>query len=590
MQKFFTNLSLSLLALTLFATTAIKAQMPSTAAGYAFTAYQDVYNPLSGGTTVAINADDKTLSGFPIGFTFPFTTGNYTTVSASSNGWLSFIATTSSGAGNTTGNATSFGPMVIPLWDDLNGAPNGVASYLTTGTAPNRVFVFEWRNWRWYYNSTGNNVISYQVKLYETGRIEFVYSQGPDPISSSSSATISATIGIAKSGTDYLTLNLPTTSPTASSTTFTTSIAAKPATGQVYAWDKPCNAPSSVIASGITNKSASVSWGAIPLSLGYEYILSQSATPPPYNATGVTATSSTTINFPSLSSGTTYYFYVRNKCSTNFSPWTAYSFSTLGCFSPGNLLIKYITDTSASMLWSHVAGADNYQYALSFNKQIPPVNIVTTNSITHTFTGLTPNSKYYFFLRSRCFGVDSSGWKIDSFVTLINCYTPVVKVNELGTNQPYAYWDPIPTAFAYEYAITNSSTPPAFGTTIYVPYYGISLPADGNDYYLHVRTKCNGMYTYSDWSTTTLRTGITNVPETVGDAIKIYPNPVRNSLFVENVDGARYTVTDLAGREILQGDVKGLKATIATGSLSSGVYLLQLELGGEKQTHRFTKD
>lgn len=581
MRKLFTHLNL--LAFLAFASQA-KAQMPTTAAGYAFTTYNAAYNQLSGGTTISISSDDKTVSGIPIGFTFPFTTGNYTTVSVSSNGWISFNSTTSSGLTNSSSDANTFGPMIAPLWDDLSGSPSGVASYQTSGAAPNRVFTVEWRNWRWNYGS-GNNVIAFQTRLYETGRIELTYNAGPDAPNSPS-----ATIGIARSGSDYQTLNLPSASPTSSSSSFTTNISSKPPTGQVYIWDRPCNAPGSLSAVNITNSGAIVSWGAVPGSMGYEYILSTSATPPPYTATGSSTTGNTTLNLTGLNSGTTYYIYVRNKCATNFSAWTALSFSTLGCFNPNMLLIKYVSDTSASMLWSPMTASDYYQYALTFDKQFPPAGIVSTTNINQTFNGLIPNSKYYFFLRSRCFGTDSSGWRVDSFVTLINCYPPVVKVNFLGTNEPYAYWDPVPTAFAYEYAVTTNPVPPAFGSPLYTTFTGLTLPADGNDYYLHVRTQCNTMSTRSGWSSTTLREGITNVPQVAGMAVKVYPNPVKDRLFVEGVTGGQYKITDIAGREITGGNIEQQKAEISTGNLPAGVYLLQMELGGVRQTHRFTKE
>ncbi|WP_276133548.1 T9SS type A sorting domain-containing protein [Polluticoccus soli] len=582
MRKLFSYLNL--LALLVFSSQTLKAQMPSTAAGYAFTTYNAAYNQLSGGTTIAISSDDKTVSGIPIGFTFPFTTGNYTTVSVSSNGWLSFNTTTSSGLTNSATDANTFGPMVAPLWDDLSGSPSGVASYQTSGAAPNRVFTVEWRSWRWNYGS-GNNVIAFQVRLFETGRIEITYNQGPDAPNSPS-----ATIGIAKSGSDYQTLNAPTASPTSSSSTFTTTISTKPPTGQVYIWDRPCNAPGSLSAANITNSGANISWGAIPASLGYEYIISTSATPPAYTASGANTTTSANVNLSGLASGTTYYIYVRNKCSTNFSAWTALSFSTLGCFNPSMLLIKYVSDTSASMLWSPMVSSDYYQYALTFDKTFPPAGIVNTTNINQTFNGLTPNSKYYFFLRSRCFGTDSSGWRVDSFVTLINCYPPVVKVNALGTNEPYAYWDPVPTAFAYEYAVTTSQTPPAFGSPLYTTFVGLTLPADGNNYYLHVRTQCNTMSTRSGWSTTTLREGITNVPVVSGKEIKVYPNPVKDVLFVDGLDHGQYRIMDVAGREITSGNIEQRKATISTASLPAGVYMLQVEANGARHTQRFTKE
>src|SRR6185295_6947252 len=115
---------------------------------------------------------------------------------------------------------------------------SGVASYLTTGTTGNHVFTFEWLHWEWYYNITTGYSISYQAKLYEaTGQIDFIYPQESGPLGGVSE---SASIGLAgvASG-NFLSLNNSSAAPTASSTTETTTINTKPATGQIYRFTPP---------------------------------------------------------------------------------------------------------------------------------------------------------------------------------------------------------------------------------------------------------------------------------------------------------------------------------------------------------------
>ncbi len=150
----------------------------SQAGGYSFTASTGTYTPVSSGATVvsALHADGGEAD-VPIGFNFEFEDVSYNTVAATSDGFLSFVPGATSNLGNNLDNgAASRRPLVAPLWDDLDGqAATSQAAYEVTGTAPNRVFTFEWRNWEWDWSS-GDSVISFQAKLYETSNeIAFTY-------------------------------------------------------------------------------------------------------------------------------------------------------------------------------------------------------------------------------------------------------------------------------------------------------------------------------------------------------------------------------------------------------------------------------
>jgi hypothetical protein len=201
---------------------------------YQFSAFSGTYNEITGGTALTAIEDDDALSGaIPIGFTFNYCGTDYTQLIACSNGWLSFnTSITSSYTGNSASSANDIKPALFPLWDDISG-DNATARYITTGTAPNRVFTIEYKNWLWNY-SAANPVISFEVKLYESSNlIQYIYRQESGAIDNSSSG---ASIGIADNDATagYLSLNNTGTAPVPSSTTFTTNLGSKPATGQVY--------------------------------------------------------------------------------------------------------------------------------------------------------------------------------------------------------------------------------------------------------------------------------------------------------------------------------------------------------------------
>ncbi|UOQ72590.1 hypothetical protein [Hymenobacter cellulosilyticus] len=239
---------------------------------YTFAASQGTFTPISGGTVISgMTADTYLSPAIPLGFSFVFDGATYTQVKASSNGWISFnTAGTSNHSGTLATAPASVRPMVAPLLDDLDGNPTGATatgSYITTGTAPNRVFTFEWINWEWRWSSSAAG-LSFQVKLYEgTNKVEFVYRQESGVITATS--TTGASIGLAGTGTgagSYLSLSDATAAPTASSTTENTNIFTKPATGQVYTFTPPvatgCPQPRNLSVSTLTNTTATVAWTA----------------------------------------------------------------------------------------------------------------------------------------------------------------------------------------------------------------------------------------------------------------------------------------------------------------------------------------
>lgn len=207
-----------------------------TAASYSFTATTATYANLTATTNVVglgNTSDDVLSSATNIGFTFNFAGTDYTQFKVSSNGFVTFnTGSTDPFFDNTQANAGTNKPVLMPLWDDLQSTAR--ARYRLEGTSPNRIMKIEFRGNEWNYQS-GADAIKFQVWLYETSnRIEFRYQQSADPVNSPS-----ATIGIYDAADTFLTLDDSSASPNASSTTFTTTINAKPASNQVYRFDPP---------------------------------------------------------------------------------------------------------------------------------------------------------------------------------------------------------------------------------------------------------------------------------------------------------------------------------------------------------------
>jgi hypothetical protein len=291
---------------------------------YSFAPSSGTYTPLPATATsvTSINSDDAVTGAIPIGFNFTFDGTVYTQLYANSNGFISFNASTPSSGSYTNGFSSvssTFRPMAAPFWDDLTGS-GGTAAYQTTGTAPNRTFTFEWLNWREL--SASGAQLSFQVQLVEgTNVMRFVYRPESSPITFAS-----ASVGLAGVGTgssSFLALSDVSTSPTVSSSTDVTTIAAVPASGQIYTFTpappSPCATPRQLTGT-TTTTTAALSWQATPGATytvaygpaGFNPAVVSSATnfyttvtnvlAPPYNLTGLTP-------------GTSYQFYVTANCS-----------------------------------------------------------------------------------------------------------------------------------------------------------------------------------------------------------------------------------------------------------------------------------
>jgi hypothetical protein len=229
---------------------------------YTFTPVGGTFTPLTGATLLPVLQEDDALSpAIPIGFSFTYDATVFTQLQASSNGFITFnTANLEAGQANNLTTASTFRPLLAPLWDDLSGL-GGTAAYATTGTAPNRVFTFEWRNFLWDYDATAPSV-SFQVKLYEgSNNIEYIYRPEGGVLS-----VPSASIGLGGTGSgtgSFLALNNASAAPSASSTADPRNIATVPASGQIYRFVPPaviCGTPRNVVVSSISNTSATVSF------------------------------------------------------------------------------------------------------------------------------------------------------------------------------------------------------------------------------------------------------------------------------------------------------------------------------------------
>lgn len=530
-----------------------------------------------------LQSDDITVKNIPIGFTFVFCGTNYTQISACSNGWLSFANTSSTQYTNSLSNANSLRPVLMPLFDDLYGG-GGVSKYRTTGTAPNRVFMFEWKDWR-PLSYTSSKQISFQVLLYEgTNAIEFRYKrEGSSPLPS-------ATIGIMWSSADYQVLPIASSSPVPSKTVFYTSLNAYPATNQVYRWDPPtpCTMTSNLTMGVYSSTYAAFSWTGNTDALSYDYAVDTNAAQMPLSGTTITNTTSTSGSVVGLKGGTRYYIHVRSRCSPySLSQWDTMAFVSLPpCAVPKGFIVSYIDSNSANFQWNGAGNVLSYQYVVSTNRNSPAGGYNTT---TIPYVSLPDTCRdgtlYYVHIRSLCVVNDSSSWSLDSFRTPVPCRRPALSQSFLSHDNSVISWPHVPTAVSYEYYLGDIASLPLNGTpilsnSIQTPYL---VPA--TNYTMSVRCNClfYGVKTQSLWASLDFTTP---PPASISGLAKgaaglwVAPNPASDILYVEmpgvlSEDGRLqlYNVTGKMIKEIPAGKQKMIHIDVR--EYPAGVYVLK---------------
>jgi hypothetical protein len=178
-----------------------------------------------------------------------------------------------------------------------------------------------------------------------------------------------------------------------------------------------CDTPLAGTVTGITSSGAVASWQGVSGSSGYQYVINTTAADP--SGAGM-STIDTFVDISALAAGTTYYVHVRTACASgDSSTWITLTFTTLttppACGAASGLAAA-VTDSSAIVSWSAVAGASGYQYVIDSNPAAPAVPGSFTTGTSYVDTGLNCATTYYLHVRTDC-SADSASWVTVSFVT-----------------------------------------------------------------------------------------------------------------------------------------------------------------------------
>ncbi|HEY9178600.1 MAG TPA: T9SS type A sorting domain-containing protein [Flavipsychrobacter sp.] len=294
-------------------------------------------------------------------------------------------------------------------------------------------------------------------------------------------------------------------------------------------------------------------------------------------------------------------------CLGKFGEAEDYTFEVVNpCLPPNVISVANVDYKSGDFSWTPKENAEFYEYHITTVDTIP---VDTQRGFTYT-TNTTVDvdtfqcdTKYYVMVRLVCdtAGRISRDWKVspwvrDSFVTDPCCYAPNLKYDKLTHSTVRVQWDPIQTAYGYEYAVSTTPDPPQKGhytINTAIVQQGLSPKTT---YFFHVRSRCSPT-PLSDWSNVSFKTlGGVSVENVQGSAIfsmDAYPNPVQNSLTVQlNGDmggNARLTIIDLTGKTVYNAPVRTDKVVVDASNLPSGIYIVKYNDDTHSEIMRVTK-
>lgn len=299
-------------------------------------------------------------------------------------------------------------------------------------------------------------------------------------------------------------------------------ILSNPAGPRSFTTNVACVKPTSLTVSNPTIHGATFSWAPSASANAWQIlILPRGSAAPTTSSTGWidAPTRPFTYSDVSLTSDTSYDFYVRNNCTASgngaslwagpveFTTAIACSRVTGVSSTPLNngtsVKLSWNFDTSATVTWELLV--------LPFGSAPPTHNtpaMFTTNLTQYTFTNLMPETQYVFFVRGICHAInDVSRWMGVVETTLQRCYKPYyLTANNFTAHTAELSWTaPLLTQATEWQVIALPAGAPApevniAGTVASTnPFVLTGLQPDTcYDYY--ARSNCGGDLGLSSWS------------------------------------------------------------------------------------------
>ncbi|MDQ3016469.1 MAG: fibronectin type III domain-containing protein, partial [Bacteroidota bacterium] len=270
-----------------------------------------------------------------------------------------------------------------------------------------------------------------------------------------------------------------------------------------------CYAPNWLYTANITQTSASLDWNGVSGAVSYSV---QWRVPGGtwYDLDGNPWTSSWA-DINGLQPGTNYEWRVRANCyNGNYSGWSYVAFfTTLGgysCSTPTWPTTSNITQSSATLSWDPVSGAQNYSVQIRLqNGTWYDVSGGPFYNTSVTVNNLNSNTTYQWRVRANCNNWQYSNWTAGTTFTTqggSSCNAPTwLYTGSITQSSATLDWSGASGAVSYtvEYRIAGGTWYTLSGGPFYDSWAYISGLQSGTTYEWRVRSNCsNGVY--SSWS------------------------------------------------------------------------------------------
>ena len=582
------------------------------------------YVGIVGGTVLGDNTnDDETFPAtgapFAIPFAFNFNGTVMTGFGVDTNGWISLTAgATVPTLGSQTPISSAVGAtnVISAFAFDLVATATGKISYLTVGSAPNRVLVVQWENYAQYENgptpAAGPNVgdnFNFQIRLNETtNTIQVVYGA----FARTQLATVPATVPLAgtvqvglkgaNTATDFNNRAVAATSTWPANIAGTVNTAnclvtptVKPNIGLTFTWTPTfcltppaINTPTSwaagttgvlynsgtITGTNLTGAVYSIVPAASTLPAGLTFlngVVSGIPTVATVAAGVVYTVTATTTTVPPICSVSKPYTLIINA-PVVCPPPTSVTFTPAGASLPsGSVGTPYnqtISQTGLTGATFTVAPPLPAGLSLSSAGAITGSPATVTASATYTVTATsgtcTATKTYTLDVVASC----PAGVFTPAIATLIDATVGSVYSQTLSvagfTNATFTVLPALPAGLSLSSAGVLSGTPTAVAANA---AYVVTATAG----------VCTSVKTY------VLAVGanqITAIDSNLSNLVKVSPNPSKGTF---NVDFGRLVlnkttlnVYDLRGKNVYTTKVTNNDMTISLNALANGVYLLEV--------------
>lgn len=388
-----------------------------------------------------------------------------------------------------------------------------------------------------------------------------------------------------------------------------------------------CGTPDFLSSTAITTSTATVLWATVAGANSYDvdYKLNSSGT----WTNAVTGTTSVSVNLSGLASGSLYDWRVRANCTSESSSYAQSQFTTIpvaGCNAPAGLSSSAITSSSATVSWTAVGGASNYDVDYKAASSGTWINAATaTASTSVNLSGLAASTLYDWRVRANCGASGSSGYSQAQFTTSAASTCPgPYDVSTNGTRNGAAT---IPfntdinglinTTTDNDYyrfvistggtiTVTLSTLPADYDIRLYRNNTQVAISQNGGtssetiNYTATAGTYYARVYGFNGANSTTvcytlrvqLGTASREQELIVGNKVSVFPNPVTDkvNIRIDELQGvAEIRMFDIYGKLIQQQRSASMNTQLDVSKLPSGMYIVKVLSGGKETATKIVK-